>query len=146
MTEDVDLLTPAQDALFAALASLAGAPDRPGDLSDDLAGLGVYQHLPENTQPPYIMIGTIDAEDHASRDEQASTIKAEVITVWRGNRRRELLWMMAQVRRRLNYQSIAADGAVFTRPQIEREIASEAIADGVTYTGMSTFTFIAQPA
>lgn len=146
MADDVDLLTPAQDALFAALAPLAGAPDRPDDLSADLAGLGVYQHLPENTQPPYILIGTIEADDFASRDEQASTMRAEVITVWRGNRRRELLWMMWQVRRRLNYQAIAADGAAFTRPQIEKEIASEAIADGVTYTGLSTFTFTAQPA
>lgn len=142
MATDVDLLTPSQDALFAALAPIAQADDLP----PELAGLGVYQHLPEDTQPPYIMVGTLDAEDHASRDEQASTITAEIVTAWRGNRRRELLWLMAAVRRSLNSQPIAADGAAFTRPQIMRETASEAIADGVTYVGLSTFTFIAQPA
>lgn len=142
MVGDVDLLTPAQDALFAALAPIAQRDDLPAEL----AGLGIYQHLPEDTQPPYIMIGTLDAEDHASRDEQASTITAEIITAWRGNRRRELLWLMAAVRRSLNFQPISASGAIFTPPQIMRETASEAIADGVTYVGLSTFTFIAQPA
>jgi hypothetical protein len=144
--QDIDLLTPAQDALFAALEPIAGAASIPEGLSADLGGLRVFQHVPEDTAPPYIVLGNIESTDQSCRDEQASEIMAEVITVWRGHRRRELLWMMHQVRRQLNNQPIAAAGAVFTRPTIGAEKASEAINDGVTYVGLSTFTFTAQPA
>ena len=134
-----DLITPAQDAVFTALAPIA--------TSAGITGLQVFQHVPENTQPPYIMIGQISSENETNiPGEQLELITVEVIHVWRGNRRRELLAMMAAARAALNNQPIGAAGAVFSLPDFLKAETGEAIADGVTYVGIQTFQFHAQPA
>jgi hypothetical protein len=144
MPDDVDLLTPAQDALFRALKPIEELAAAGGEGVP--TGLRVFQHVPENTKVPYILISTMDASDASSGDEQASEILAEIVCEWIGSRRRELLWMLWQIKRHLNGKPIADNGAVFTRPRFVREVAPETIADGVTYVGLSYFTFIAQPA
>ncbi|HWU03170.1 MAG TPA: DUF3168 domain-containing protein [Novosphingobium sp.] len=139
MDEDADLLTPSIRAVIAALLPIAALPGAP-------AGLQVFDHVPQDTPPPFIKLGTIKATDASTRDEQMARIDIEVICEWRGNQRDELIWMMGRVRKALNNRPIAAAGAVFTRPVVDTEIAGEAIADGVTYVSLSTFAFTAQPA
>lgn len=137
--EDADLLTPALRAVIAALLPIAEMPDAP-------AGLQVFDHVPQDTPQPFIKLGTIKSEDASTRDEQMARIDIEVICEWRGNSRDELIWMVGQVRKALNGRPIAAPGAIFSRPVIGSEVVSEAIADGVTYVALSTFSFNAQPA
>ncbi|WCT78880.1 tail completion protein gp17 [Novosphingobium humi] len=139
MDEDVDLLTPAMRAVIGALLPIADLPDAP-------AGLQVFDHVPQDTPAPFIKLGTIKSVDASTRDEQMSRIEIEVICQWVGNQRDEIIWMVGRVRKALNGRPIAAPGAVFSRPVIGEEIVSEAIADGVTYVALSTFSFNVQPA
>lgn len=139
MNEDADLITPTLAAVIAALLPIAANPAAP-------AGLQVFDHVPQDTPPPFIKLGTIKAEDASTRDEQMARVEIEVICEWRGNQRDDLIWMVGQVRKALNGRPIAAPGAVFTRPVITAEIISEAIADGVTYVALSIFSFNVQPA
>lgn len=139
MTVPIDLLTPAQDALIAALLPLVGAPGMPD-------GLQVYQHVPEDTAPPYVMVSRLTSTNLEERGDQYEEIAAELVYVWRGNRRRELLAMMAGGRALVDNQPLTSDSASFSRPRLDQAEAGEAIADGVTYVGMQTYKFYAEPA
>lgn len=134
-----DLLEHAQDALFAALKAAeqdAEAPD----------GLAVYQHVPEDTQPPMIVVGQLTSENADDKGDDLEEITAEVHYVYRGPARAPLLAMMRAGKRTLHGQAVGADGAIFTRPHWVTSEASNALADGVTYVGLQVFKFHAQPA
>ncbi len=135
----IDLLQGAQDALFAALKPVELMPDLP-------TGLGVYQHLPEQTQPPFIVIGMMTSENESVPCEQLEQITAEVHGVYRGEDRAPLLAMLHAVRAVLEYQTITAPGITFESVNFVRTDVGEALADGVTYVGLSTYKFYAQPA
>lgn len=134
-----DLLQAAQDALFAALKpieQLSGLPD----------GLGVYQHVPQDTEPPMIVLGQIGSASDEDKGEQVEDISAEIQCVYRGAGRAPLLAMMHAVRAALDGEPIGASDAVFTTPRFLKAEAGDAIADGVTYVGLVNFQFYAQPA
>ena len=133
----IDLLQAAQTALFAALKPIEQIDGLP-------AGIGVYQHLPENTQPPFVMIGMMSSESEDEHGEQFELITAEVMSVFRGAGRAPLLAMMHAVRASFDNQLLEAPGISFERPRFVRAEAGEAIADGVTYVGLSTFEFHAE--
>jgi hypothetical protein len=134
-----DLLEPAQDALFAKLMVLEGAEGMP-------AGLAVLQHIPQDTQPPYVAIGQLSSENAEDKGELLEEITAEIHYVYRGAARYPLLAMMRSGRGLLQNQEIAADGAEFERPRWITADASTALADGVTYVGLQVFKFYAEPA
>jgi hypothetical protein len=127
-----DLLQATQDGVFAALnvpAVTALAP--------------VFQHVPENTQPPFIVVGDIDAEPFGSKDGDLEQQTIEIEYVARGKGRRELLAMMNAGREALEGQPISANGADLSRP---RWLNSSALGaeDGVTYAGVQQYEVIAQ--
>lgn len=134
-----DLLEPAQDALFAALKpieAMGGMPD----------GLGVFQHVPEDTQPPMIVVGQLASENAEDKGELGEEITAEIHYVYRGPSRAPLLAMMRAGRGVLQGQEISAAGALFETPRWIAAEASNALADGVTYVGLQIFKFYAEPA
>lgn len=139
MSDYVDLLTPAQDGVFAALQPLVGTDAVP-------TGWQVFQHVPQDTAPPYTQLGQISSKNQTDMPgEQLELITVELVHVWRGNRRRELIQMMGACRGALHNQPIEADGAQLHPPNYLTGEASEAIADGVTYVGLQTYEFFAEP-
>ena len=135
----VDLITAAQDAVFAALAPIASNTTMP-------AGTQVLQHVPEGVLPPFVRIGHVTSENQTDMDdEQHELITVEVHSIYRGEARRGLLKMMAAVRTALQGQPIAAAGAGFETPCFVKAEAGAAISDGVTYVGLSIFKFHAWP-
>lgn len=139
MTDYIDLLQGAQDAVFAALKPIEQDRALP-------AGLGVYQHLPEDVQPPIVMIGQIGSESADEHGDQVELISIEIQYVYRGPSRAPLLAMMHAGRRALDNQDIAAPGIAFERPRYQRQEAGDALADGITYVGLQYFEFTAEPA
>jgi hypothetical protein len=128
----IDLLTATQDAIYAALnvpAVTALAP--------------VFQHVPEGTAPPYIVVADIDAEPGEDKGSQAMTV--DVVSVHRGKGRRPLLAMMHAVFEALEGQSIAAPGADLECPRWLGSETSPA-EDGVTYGALQQFLVSAEPA
>ena len=62
------------------------------------------------------------------------------------DQRRVLLAMMAAGRAAIDNQVITGTGVNFTRPRIDKAEAGEAMPDGVTYVGIQTYEFYAEPA
>jgi hypothetical protein len=143
--DDVDLLTPAQDAVFAALAPLEALAGTDG-LPD---GLGVYQHVPQGTRPPMVVIGNVTTTNKTdNEDEQDEEVRVEVHCMYAGEGRVPLLKMQAAVKRVLKGKQLPAQpGVWFETP---RFLTSEATTawenDGITYVGLSIFEFRAAPA
>ena len=137
----VDLLEPAQDALVAALKPI----EQMASLPSELVGLKVYQHVPENAQPPMIIIGMMGSRPDSDKGDQLEWISAEVQTVYRGSARWPLLRLMQLVREQIEGQTLEADNVAFEPPRLVSVEAGDAIADGITYVGLSNFEFGAEP-
>ena len=135
----VDLLQAAQTAVFAALEPITYDITMP-------TGIQVLQHVPEGTVPPFVRIGHITSDNQTDMDdEQHEEITVEIHCVYLGEARWPLLAMMAAVRSHLQGQSLTAAGAGFETPCFVKAEAGGAIADGVTYVGISIFKFHAWP-
>ena len=135
MDDFIDLLTPAQDAVIAALK--AGVPTQLGS---------VHQHVKQDTQPPFVMVGSIDASNEGSKGSQSENITVELHFVTRGPSRAPLLALMHAARACIEDADLIAAGVQFETPNYVGGAASNAGPDGVTYAGVSTFEFIAEPA
>lgn len=136
---DTELLEAAQDALFAALKPLEAVAGLP-------TGLAVFQHIPEDTQPPMVMIGHLASDAGDEKGDTLEQITAEVHYVYRGPGRAPLLAMMREGRRLLRDQQLASGDAQFEAPRWLKSEAGDALADGVTYVGLQIFQFYACPA
>jgi hypothetical protein len=89
---------------------------------------GVYNHLPQNTQFPYIHIGKLTATDVSSKTSQAMSIIVE-INISREKGSREALIIMEHVIAVLTYDNMTE----FIGCEVEQ------LQDGVTYRLSSKF-------
>jgi hypothetical protein len=129
----IDLMSATQAAVF-------------GALDDRVTLAPVHDHVKQDTDPPFVKIGTIETISEGGKDEQAETLQVEVHTIYRGADRSALLAIMHEVREALEGQTITAPDASFWTPTFIGAVASEAGPDGVTYAGISTFEVFAEPA
>jgi hypothetical protein len=128
----IDLITATQDAIYAALNVPAITSQWP-----------VFQHVPEGTKPPYIVVADIDAEPGQTKGSQDITV--DIVSVHVGKGRRPLLAMMHAVFETLDGQPIVAAGAELEAPRWLGAETSPA-EDGVTYGGLQQFSVAAEPA
>jgi hypothetical protein len=129
-----DLLTATQDAFFAILTAGMGADH--GE---------ILQHVPENTQPPLTVLGSIEALDIDGKDSGLEQHTVDVHYLFRGPARRKLYAMMQAGRDAIEAGSLRADGALFG-PARWRSSETDIADDGVTYVGTQTFEVIVQAA
>lgn len=132
----IDFMTAARGAVFRAMNSGASQASAP-----------VFTEVPQNTEPNFHKIGTIDTTDESAKfDDEREELLVEIISVYRGEDRGVLLAMMHAVKRDLHRQTISAPGVSFRPPRRVGATASDAMPDGITYVGISHFTIQAQPA
>jgi hypothetical protein len=129
-----DLTFAAQDATFDTLNVAAVT---------DLAQ--VLQHVPENTQPPVVVIGDITVVPIGGKDGGLDELTIEIITMFRGPKRSGLLAIQHAVRSTLEGAELSAAGALLSPPVFESS-DDEILEDGITYLGTQRFSTIAQPA
>lgn len=138
----IDLLQCAQDAAFSMLLPL----EQDADLTAILgAPVRVLQHVPENTQPPMIIIGDLDTSNEGGKDDQLENVGVQIQFVYRGPGRAPLLTMMSRGRDLLHKQRVTVEGSLLAWTWV-RGSASSAATDGITYAGISEFDVFAQPA
>lgn len=131
----IDLLTATQDAVFGALKNAI-----------DPGIAAVFQHIPQDTQPPWVMVGAIDSENAGGKFEQEEKLTIEVQSVFRGAGRAPLLAIMHAVRVALDDQQLAGDSVTFSTVSWLSASVSDVAGDGVTYAGVSNFEVYAEPA
>lgn len=129
----IDLLTATQDALFAAL-----------NVSAVTAHAPVFQHVPEDQQPPMVIVGDMEASP-SDVWKGAEDHDVEIYTVFRGKGRRGVLTLMHAVRVALQAADLAVAGVEFEKPDWQSS-STGAADDGVTYAGNQVFRITVQPA
>jgi hypothetical protein len=105
----------------------------------------VYQHVPDNAQPPLVIIDDLTQEPDGGKDGGLDRCTIDIVTVWRSSRRADLYGLMAAVRNAVEGASLPQTEAVMSAPIFES--ADDDLGDdGVTYIGTQRFSLWAQPA
>jgi hypothetical protein len=124
-----------QEAVFDALSAAIVMP---------LAA--VYQHVPENTQPPVVIIGELTAGQEGGKGDDFERHTLEIVTIFRGPGRKGLYEIMQLVKATLHQQQLASpSGSLLSRPHLT-SASDELLEDGLSYYGRQTFELFAQPA
>lgn len=129
-----DLLRATQDGIFALLNIPAVTSLAP-----------VFTNVPPNTQPPFIEVGAIDAQEIGPKGGSIEQHAVEVEFQHRGSSRLPLLAMMTAARTAIEGQVIdPVAGALLEDPRWLAS-ATDREEDGVTYHGIHRFELFAQP-
>lgn len=103
----------------------------------------VYAPVPPRTEPPFIEIGAIDAEETGPKGGGLELHTVEIEFQHRGSSKLPLFAMMAAVRTALDKKVIEAPGASFGEARWVAS-ATDREEDGVTYHGIHRFELLAQ--
>lgn len=98
----------------------------------------VYQHVPEDTAPPVVVIGDIEAEPLETKGDTDRSLSVTITCVAQGEERKPVLDIMEEV-------SAALDGGRFTALgwSITLSLETEGailLPDSISYVGTQTFT------
>lgn len=129
-----DLKKAAQDAFFNKL-NVAGVT----------ALAPVVQHLLENSQPPFVIIGEINGEPIGGKDGGLDRLTIDIITMIRTPKRAKLFELQAAVRDQLDGQVVSGAGVLLSNP-VELASEDDILEDGETYMGTQRYETIVQPA
>jgi len=128
-----DLASAVQQALYDALSA-------------GLTLARVYQHVPENTPPPVVIIGEDDIDPTlGGKGERFERHEVRIITVVRGPAKLPLRALQEEVRGTLDGQPISAAGAILSDP-VMLTVSDQMLEDGQTYYGEQRFLIFAEPA
>jgi hypothetical protein len=104
----------------------------------------VFQHVPEQTQPPVVIIADVTAEPAGGKDGGLDRMTVEIITMVRQPSRAALYALMAAVRGEIEDAALPPQAGVeLSRPVFDAS-DDEILDDGETYMGTQRFTLFAQ--
>jgi hypothetical protein len=129
----MNFATATQDAIYAKL-----------DAATAVTALApVMQHVPENADPPLVIIGSVALTPVGGKDGNFDRAEVEVITIYRGPKRAAMFAIQSAVQDTLDNQELTGD-ALFSRP---RQVSNddELLEDGITYLGTQRFELFVQP-
>jgi len=132
-----DVLQAVQDAVFLKLKAALIAAGYPQ----------VFQSIPQGTEPPFTMVGDMNAEPLGGKLDTSKRVTVDVHFVYRGEERRGLLTMMNAA-----YWGLFGkvpddiDGVTFCGPIDWLDDDTSTGTDGVTFAGLSTWEVCAEPA
>lgn len=119
-----DAVTAAEKAIFAALTTAVD--------------WDVYQHVPQDTPPPVVIIGDMVATEIGTKNDPDRRIDLQVLTVFQGEARKPVTERQQMIRDALNGITLIESG--FRITSNETSARAELLEDGETYIGTSNFT------
>lgn len=117
-------------------------------------GLPVFQHVPDNQEPPFVLIERITLTPAGGKAGGLDLAEVDVTTEYAPTKRgddglhkegREFVTpIMAENRARIDGQVLAATGASLSTPVFESD-DDGMLGDGITYFGTQRFSLFVQP-
>lgn len=98
----------------------------------------VYQHVPEDTPPPVVIIGDIEASPLETKGDSDRQVSLTITTVIQAEQRKPVLDIQEEIVAALDGASLVKD-AWQVRPFLESEDAV-LLPDGAHYVGTSRYT------
>lgn len=104
-------------------------------------GIAVFQHVPEDTDPPVIIIGDLETEPLDAKDDGDERATLTIVTVIEGEARKPLLDAQAKIKTKLHGARVTEGAWTLAYRFIS---SSAALApDGAAYVGESRFEILA---
>lgn len=122
-----DAATSTGAALFAALDGNIGTP--------------VFQHVPQDTDPPVTIIGEHRETAPFGKGDPDRRIDVDILTIFQGEANKPVTEWQAQIVAILDGAALSHSGFLI-RPTLSSK-QCELLEDGVTYVGTTTFTVLA---
>lgn len=127
-----DFATSVQNAFFTAL-----------NVASVTSLATVLQHVPEDTQPPLVILSQITLEPFGGKAGGLDKAIVEIVCLFRGPKRAGLYAIQAAVRAVIDQQPISAAGVTLSVP-FHISTDSDQLEDGVTYLGTQRFEVFVQ--
>lgn len=106
-----------------------------------IEGAQVFQHVPENTSPPVIIIGDIEEEPLAAKDDEDCRVSLSIVTVTEAEERKPVLLLQEQIKDRLRAARVDVEG---WKLAFAFESSTATLTpDGAGYVGDSRFEILA---
>ena len=104
-------------------------------------GAAVYQHVPQDTPPPVIIIGDLEVQPLALKEDPDRRVSLTVLTITEAEERKSMLELQEQIESRMDGARIEHDGWILAFTQV----GSDAVLtpDGDGYVGTNSFTIMA---
>lgn len=135
MPDDLKLAT--QDGIWALIEPMAGT-------LVDGDQLQLFQHVPQDTQPPLVVISDISSEEVGAKSDPWERHTVEIISEYRGPARKHLYAIMGQIMALVDGAAIAQPpGISLTVPEFEGS-EDGLLEDGQTYQGRQRFVLFAE--
>lgn len=106
-------------------------------------GIPIYQHVPQDTPPPVIIIADMDADDSIATkgDDDDEQITLQILTTMQAEERKPVLVAQSKIKKALHEKMLLQPGWEI-RPLWQSHDAV-LLPDGETYLGTSLFTVMA---
>jgi hypothetical protein len=132
---EINLVEAARGAVFIAIAA-------------GLAGVNAValDTVPQDQEPNFVQLDDLDWINEGGKRDPELRITIDIVTIYRGEDRAELLAIMHANERALVDVRLEADGVILQGGRVVAGSASGAGPDGVTYAGLQTFELYAEPA
>lgn len=104
-------------------------------------GAAVFQHVPQDTPPPVIIIGDLEVQPLALKDDPDRRVSLTVLTVTEAEERKSMLELQEQIESRMDGARIEHDGWILAFTQSDSSAALTPEGDG--YIGTNSFTIMA---
>lgn len=130
----IDFLGAAQDAVFDALNVPSVTSLAP-----------VYQHVPDDSEPPYIKISDLSSQPFGVKGGGLDEVTVPILFYYRKPNRLGLTAMAAAARTAIETAVLSAAGAVVNLKEISAVDAPDS-EDGITYDGALVAVVWVQPA
>lgn len=132
-----DLKLATQDGIFALIEPMNG-------MMIDGDPVQVLQHVPQETQPPIVVIAEITSEEVGAKGDPWERHIVEIVTEYRGPARKWLYSMMGEVMARVDGAAIQQPtGIVLSTPEFE-DSEDGLLEDAQTYQGRQRFVLFAE--
>ena len=102
--------------------------------------------VPQDQEGNFVQIDDLDWSNEGGKHDPELQVAIDVVTIYRGENRSELLAIMHANYRALIEAPIEAEGVTITGVQLLGGFASGAGPDGLTYAGLQSFVLFAEPA
>lgn len=130
-----DLVEAARGAVFVAIAAgLEGA------------NAVALDHVPQDQPGNFVQLDDLDWTNEGGKRDPELRITIDVVSIYRGQDRAELLAIMHANERSLVDATLTATGVSISGVDLVGGSASGAAPDGLTYAGLQTFELFAEPA
>ncbi|WP_294292703.1 hypothetical protein [uncultured Sphingomonas sp.] len=132
-----DLVEAARGAVFRALEAAHTAANTATPVCD---------HLLQDVRRRFVKVDDLDWTNEGSKSEPALRITVDVVTVYQGGDRAELIALMGVNDDALHDVTLVADGVIFAPAELIAGSATGAASDGKTYAGAQTYEIFAEAA